>query len=125
VETLKNKFMERYCLDCQTSIRGRADKKFCDDQCRSNYNNHQKTINNQFLNSVNKILKKNRDILCAKNPEGKTKTTREVLLRKGFNFIYHTHTYATQNGHHYFFCYEYGYLPLANNELLLVKREEK
>lgn len=117
--------MERFCLDCQALLRGRADKKFCDDQCRSNYNNRQKTVNNQFLNAVNKILKKNRDILSAQNPEGKTKVKREKLLNRGFNFHYHTHTYATQNGHTYFFCYEYGYLPLANEELLLVKREEK
>lgn len=117
--------MERFCLDCQALLKGRADKKFCDDQCRSNYNNRLKTVNNQFLNAVNKILKKNRDVLEAQTPEGKTKIKREVLLRKGFNFTYHTHTYATQNGHVYLFCYEYGYLPLANDELLLVKREDK
>ena len=117
--------MERFCLDCQALLKGRTDKKFCDDQCRSNYNNAKKTVENGFLISVNKILRKNRDILSHQNPQGKTKIKRETLLRKGFNFTYHTHTYATQNRHVYFFCYEYGYLPLANEELLLVKREEK
>ena len=29
---------EKRCLECGDVIKGRADKKFCDDQCRSNYN---------------------------------------------------------------------------------------
>lgn len=65
--------MERFCLDCQALLKGRADKKFCDDQCRSNYNNRLKTVNNQFLNAVNKILKKNRDVLEAQTPREKLK----------------------------------------------------
>lgn len=117
--------MERLCLDCNAVINGRADKKFCDDQCRTNYNNHLRTEDNGFLNEVNRILRKNRDILKGKNPEGKTKVKREVLLRKGFDFNFHTHTYATQKGATYIFCYEQGYLLLENDEVLLVKREEK
>lgn len=117
--------MERLCLDCGTPVKGRTDKKYCDDLCRNNYNNHLKAEDNSFLNEVNRVLKKNRDILRLKNPEGKTKVKREVLLRKGFDFNYHTHTYATQKGTTYIFCYEQGYLPLENDEYLLVKREEK
>ncbi|RZL36372.1 MAG: hypothetical protein EOO96_07150 [Pedobacter sp.] len=117
--------MERLCLDCNAVLNGRADKKFCDDQCRTNYNNRLRTEDNSFLKEVNRILKKNRDILRAKNPEGKTKIKRALLVRKGFDFNYHTHTYATQKGATYIFCYEYGYLPLENEEILLVKREEK
>ncbi len=117
--------MERTCLDCNALIKGRSDKKFCDDQCRSNYNNRIKAEDNSFLKQVNQTLKKNRNILKAKNPEGKTKVKRDVLVCKGFDFNYHTHTYATQKGSTYFFCYEYGYLVLDHDELLLVKREEK
>lgn len=117
--------MERLCLDCNAVLNGRADKKFCDDQCRTNYNNRLRTENNSYINEVNRILKKNRDILRNQNPEGKTKIKKATLLRKGFDFNYHTHTYATQKGTTYIFCYEYGYLPLENEELLLVKREER
>ena len=117
--------MERFCLDCNALLNGRADKKFCDDQCRTNYNNRIRIEDNIYLNEVNKILRKNRDILRNKNPEGKIKLKRDQLLRKGFDFNYHTHTYSTQKGQVYFFCYEQGYLPLENDEILLVRREEK
>lgn len=117
--------MERLCLDCNTLIKGRADKKFCDDQCRSNYNNRLQVENRSFLKQVNHILKKNREILKAKTPTGKAMIKKEQLAQKGFNFTFHTHTYTTQKSQTYVFCYEYGYLALDNDELLLVKREQK
>ena len=117
--------MERLCLDCNTLVKGRADKKFCDDQCRSNYNNRLQVENRSFLKQVNHILKKNREILKAQNPTGKVKIKMAQLAQKGFDFNFHTHTYTTQKGQTYVFCYEYGYLTLDNDELLLVKREER
>lgn len=116
--------MERLCLDCGTLIRGRADKKYCDDSCRSNYNNRLKIEDNLVIKRVNNILKKNRAILAALNPNGKAKTTGKKLVSAGFNFEYHTYCYETHNGNTYIFCYEYGYLTLNDDNYLLVKREE-
>ena len=116
--------MERFCLDCSELIKGRADKKFCDDQCRSNFNNRLKVEKNDYVKEVNSILSKNRSILQKLNPDGKTKITREKLLGKGFSFAYFTHIYQTQKGNIYHFCYEYGYLKLESDDFLLVKREE-
>ncbi|ARS38575.1 hypothetical protein CA265_02310 [Sphingobacteriaceae bacterium GW460-11-11-14-LB5] len=117
--------MERLCLDCGTLIRGRADKKYCDDACRNNYNNRLKVEDNLVIKRVNSILKKNRAILAGLNPTGKTKITRKKLITAGFNFEYHTYSYETHNGNTYIFCYEYGYLILNDDRYLLVKREEK
>lgn len=72
--------MERLCLDCGTLIRGRADKKYCDDACRNNYNNRLKVEDNLVIKRVNSILKKNRAILAGLNPTGKTKITRKKLI---------------------------------------------
>jgi len=117
--------MERLCLDCGKPLRGRSDKKFCDDLCRNSYNNRLKSEESLVVKRINAILKKNRNILAQLNPEGKTKITRKKLFATGFNLDYHTHTYQTQNGNQYRFCYEYGYLILNEEEFLLVKREEK
>lgn len=117
--------MERFCLDCKTLLKGRADKKFCDDQCRSNYYNRVYADDLSFVNVVNQILRRNRSILKAQNPHGKIRVKQKSLLHKGFDFNFHTYSYITKSGNTYFFCYEYGYLLLDNEEVLLVKREER
>ena len=71
------------------------------------------------------FLKKNRTLLSKFNPDGKVKISKKKMLNAGFNFDYYTHTYHTQNGKSYIFCYEFGYLTLDDDDFLLVKREEK
>ena len=116
---------QRVCLDCGTPLHGRADKKFCNDQCRNNYNNQLNSSSSNLMRNVNNILRRNRRILEELNPTGKTKVPRKKLAGKGYDFDYMTSIYQTQNGKTYHFCYEYGYLHLDNDEVLLVKREEK
>lgn len=113
---------ERHCLDCNETIRGRADKKFCNDLCRNNYNNQLNSDSTGLIRNTNNILKKNRRILEELNPTGKTKTLKKKLMLKGFDFGHLTSVYQTQTGKTYFFCYEQGYLLLDDAEVLLVKR---
>jgi len=115
---------ERVCLDCGNQLHGRADKKFCNDLCRNNYNNQLNSSSYNLVRNVNNILRRNRRIIEELNPGGKTKSTRKKMSAKGFDFDYHTRTYQTQNGKTYYFCYEFGFLPLEGDEVLLVKREE-
>lgn len=113
----------RLCLDCGEVLHGRIDKKFCDDQCRSNYNNKLYSENSTVVKQINSILKRNRKILEELNPSGKTRISRKKMLGRGFDFMYLTAFYKTGTGKTYYFCYEYGYLLLENDEVLLVKRE--
>jgi hypothetical protein len=116
----------KYCLSCNSELHGRADKKFCDDQCRTTYNNQFK-INTNVIKDINAILKKNRKILHDLTPaeQGKTTVTEKKLLEKGFNFNYLTHHYITKAGTRYTFCYEYGYLKLEGSLYMLVKRQSE
>jgi hypothetical protein len=118
--------MERFCSDCGEKLVGRADKKFCNDQCRNNFNNKANSDTNSVMRNINNILRKNRRIMeeLACNEEGKAKSTGKKLKEKGFNFNYYTHTYRTKTGNTYLFCYEYGYLPLDNDFYMVVKRIE-
>jgi hypothetical protein len=112
------------CLCCGKPVKGRSDKKFCDDYCRAAYNNQLNSAANNFIRNVNNALGKNRRILESFLAEGEAtaKTNRDKLIEKGFQFKYHTHLYSTKKGDTYFYCYEYGYLPLENNWFLIVKR---
>jgi len=117
--------MKRHCESCDEVLIGRADKRFCSDQCRAAYNNAQNRESNNYVRRVNHILRKNRRILAQFNPDGKTKTHRNRLTSAGFNFNYFTHIYKTQSGNVYYFCYEQGYLMLERDYLALVVREER
>lgn len=115
------------CLFCEKPVKGRSDKKFCDDYCRAAYNNELKSASNNYIRNVNNALGKNRRILesLLPNTESTAKANKDKLIEKGFQFKYHTHQYTAKNGNNYFYCYEYGYLPLENNWYLIVKRDEE
>lgn len=116
---------ERFCLDCGESLNGRADKKFCSDQCRNSFNNRINSDNNNFMRNVNNILRKNRRILAELTPAGQGKATlhKDKVVEQGFNFGFHTHTYVTRKGTTYYFCYEYGYLNHGNEFMTIVHRK--
>jgi len=111
------------CMACGKPIKGRSDKKFCDDYCRNSYNNDLKSDSNNYVRNINNGLRKNRRILKESLPatEEMGKTTKDKLLHKGFQFKYITHTYTNKKGAIYYFCYDYGYLPLENDWYLVVK----
>jgi predicted nucleic acid-binding Zn ribbon protein len=116
---------EKKCLACDKSLHGRTDKKFCNDYCRNVYNNSLKSMNSGPIRNINNVLLKNRKILSQLlNNEDMAKTTKEKLLQHGFNFKYITHSYTNKKGNVYFFCYEFGYLPLDGDWFLVVKRKE-
>lgn len=117
----------KLCLTCEKPLKGRTDKKFCDDYCRNNYNNQLKAGTINMVRNINNALGKNRRILEALFADGEemTKTTQEKLLQKGFQFKYITHLYNNKKGNTYYFCYDLGYLPLENNWFLIVKRKEE
>lgn len=117
---------ERHCLECGHILKGRTDKKFCDDTCRNAYNNRRIGKEERIVRRINNILSKNRRILASLIPQGQTyyRTTRHVLLQYGFDFMLHTHRYTDRSGMQYIFCYEYGYVLIDDDWLLLVKGRE-
>jgi hypothetical protein len=116
--------VEKKCIECEEKIIGRADKKFCSDQCRISYNNKLNSDDTNYVRNVNNVLRKNRRILMTLNTTGKTRVSRTRLTEKGFEFGYFTSVYITKEGAQYFYCYEQGYLPVDNNFYLLVVKKE-
>jgi hypothetical protein len=116
---------KRLCPECGEVIKGRIDKKFCSDMCRNTYNNKMNSDSNAYVRNINNLLRKNRRILEQSLQGETTKVTKQKLIDKGFNFSHFTGTSTTRNNHTYVFCYEYGYLPLENDFVLIVKRGMK
>jgi hypothetical protein len=116
------------CLDCGEPLKGRIDKKFCDDYCRNHYNNIQKakSTQNNAVRMINNFLLRNRRILESLLPAGedKMKANRDRLQQEGFHFKYITHSHTNKVGKTFFYCYDYGYMPLENDWFLLVRRKD-
>jgi len=86
------------CMQFGKTLRGRSDKKFCDDYCRNNYNNQLKAHANNHVRNINNTLAKNRRILeefLSGNKE-KISIPKYKLMQKGFSFKYITHTYTNK-----------------------------
>jgi predicted nucleic acid-binding Zn ribbon protein len=116
----------RACPECGEKITGRSDKKYCSDACRSAFNNRLQSKNNQLISRINRQLQKNRNILAKLNPaNSKIIVRKDDLITNGFSFVYHTHTFSTQKGHKYYFCYDYGYLALTEADKYLLVHQKK
>jgi hypothetical protein len=117
------------CLACGERLKGRVDKKFCNDYCRNNYNNLRKSkgSHSALVRNINNALLKNRKVLGSilVDEEETAKANKDKLLRLGFQFRYLTHVYTTKTGKTYYYCYDYGYLPLENDWFLVVRRKEE
>lgn len=113
----------RACLECSDKIVGREDKKFCSDGCRNAYNNKINKDSNNFMRNINNRLRKNYRILSELNSEGKSKTTKQKLILKGFDFGYFTNILQTKTGNTYYFLYDQGYMQLENDYYMLVKKD--
>ena len=111
------------CPECDEVLKGRIDKKFCSDMCRNSFNNKQNSDSNNFVRNVNNSLRKNRRILEGSLQGEKTTIAKQKLVDKGFNFSLFTNQVTTKNSHTYNFCYEFGYLPIENDYILIVKRK--
>lgn len=114
---------KRKCLECGYELNGRSDKKFCSDQCRNTHNNRQKQDSNRYVRNISHVIRKNRRILESIAPSGKSKVHRNRLLAEGFNFTFITNMYTTTSGKTYYFCYEYGYLPLEEDIFIVVRKD--
>ena len=104
------------CLNCETELIGRIDKKFCDEYCKSAYNyvkdkNKPKTR----FQTVDDQLRLNRKILKKYNQGGKVTVRREKLINDGFNPRIFTNYFKTKDDKVYLFCYDYGFLEIEDN----------
>ncbi len=117
----------KLCLTCNKPIKGRTDKKYCDDLCRNSHNNQMHSNSNIYMRQINRLLQKNRHILADILPETSSfaKTSQVELLERGFLFKYNTHQVINKKGILYHFCYDYGYWTINELTYMVVRRKNK
>lgn len=92
----------RNCLFCAKELKGRKDKKFCNDGCRNSFHNDLNSPVTEIVNPIINILKKNRAIVLQLLEKGEKKATRETLLKAGLDFVYSTENYVLTEYHWFF-----------------------
>jgi len=132
----------RKCKDCGAPLGpGREDKQYCDDACRTNYNNKIKRQRNaaqtaanpklpepsapEYISRIQDILIKNREILsklCDSETPGRINI--RDLQGKGFNFKYFTSKTEGRSSP-YRFCFEYGYRKEDEEIILVICRKRE
>ena len=106
---MDTKERKTYYENCGKEIKGRSDKRFCDDNCRNTFNHQKKIPDNEIMSPVINILKKNRSVLSSIfNGDGNKILSKLQLVGMGFNFDYCTDRRVLQ-GVEYYFCFDYGY----------------
>jgi hypothetical protein len=119
IKTMENKT----CLHCKKIIKGRTDKKFCDDYCRNIFNNQLKSTTNNLVRNTNNILGKNRRIIESFFEEeiNYIKIKKEILINNGFLFSYNTKSKKLAKGAYIYYCYDYAFLPISEDYYILIK----
>jgi hypothetical protein len=111
----------KYCCFCNQQIRGRIDKKFCDDGCRSSFHHQIQADLFKHIKKTHYILRKNRRIIAELFEQNQQKLHKSVLVSEGFAFSYHTQIIENANGLVQYVCYDYAYSLFENNQIQLHK----
>ena len=95
----------RTCPACGKNVKGRADKRFCDDYCRNNYNNQLNSDAVNYVRNVNNILRRNRRILeeTMEGVEKATARSKAELVKKGYRFDFFTSIFTNKEKETYYF----------------------
>lgn len=73
------------CRECGVPLKGRSDKRFCDDACRNAYHNQRTQGERRELQYTHQKLRRNYRLLRDYDTSGIDRVRLEELLRQGFD----------------------------------------
>lgn len=113
----------KLCENCSKTIKGRSDKKFCNDYCRNSFNNNINASSNNLVRRVNLLLGKNRRILASLFYPSHyiIKIKKEILIQKGYYFKYTTGFYKSKGGTIFCYCYDFTLLSINEDFFIIIK----
>jgi hypothetical protein len=111
----------KYCNYCKQPVKGRIDKKFCDDGCRSSFHHQYKSEALKHIKRTNYFLRKNRRIIAHLFEQNQLKISLTELMAEGFDMSYHTRLLEPTPGQKHYECYDYSFFIIENNQVQLHK----
>ncbi|MBI1306501.1 MAG: hypothetical protein GC181_07800 [Bacteroidetes bacterium] len=112
------------CNTCGRDLKGRADKKFCNYQCRNRFHNHRSYGTIAMIRDINNRLRQNHRILISYLDSSKNLVRKRELQNSGFDFSYYTKKLTVDDGQPCYFCYDVGYFPHENDYFALIARDD-
>ena len=113
------------CLQCERSFRGRADKRYCSDSCRAQFNNQQRRTHPSTQQRIHQYLKQNHSILSSLLQRKNTLQISEMqLIELGFRMRYITHWISIHNEQIRFGCYEFEWKKTENGMIEIQKSKQ-
>lgn len=112
------------CLVCNHSLKGRSDKKFCCNHCRSQYHNQKRHLLSAKVSRVNKVLLNNRKIILEYLEQNRQEVSRWELEQNGFDFRFFTNQFISELSNCYRFCYDVAYRVEKNDLIQLMMSNE-
>ena len=112
--------MKPTCTECGAPLRGRTDKKFCGDMCRTSHHNKKMQQKNKLIKNTISILTKNREVLNSISEKGDIFISIEVVNNKGFRKEYFTHHRTLENTGNYKCCFEFGIKEIDSNKIEVI-----
>ncbi len=100
--------MKPTCKQCGDVLRGRTDKQYCDDQCRSAFHNAQNSNSTNFMRTTHRIMRRNWKVLHRFENDGIHELPLIEAQKQGFNEDVVTGIYRA-NGQMLYRCYEYSF----------------
>lgn len=102
------------CQYCGKPIKGRSDKRFCNDDCRNHYNRHErqeKTKPHPNTQEIFRIIRKNYILLkaLAKPDALSTNYYDETITELGINQNFCTSAHLDADGKLWRYCFDYGW----------------
>jgi predicted nucleic acid-binding Zn ribbon protein len=125
------------CLECGKPLgAGREDRKYCDDICRTTYNNRRRKENQlkepatpyqpvSDFQKVFNILLSNRNILEMYELYVQEPYLSRDLVGKGFNPKFFTSEYQMDGVGIFKFCFDYGYHVTESGRVYIMERSEE
>lgn len=115
------------CKVCESILIGRKDKTYCSIECKNDYHLTLRAVTKKTACQLDNRLHRNRSILSeVLGPKLKKKQIlKSELIKKNFQFTFHTHSSVNSNGKRYFHIYDFAWMEFSDDMVLIVRNKSQ